>query len=90
MKHHPRIVPLAASLRFLGKSLVYLMHGRWQLFSALVSAYRDAFTGSQATHSAKGQDAIPSKSASAHCLEAVIRYTRNVGAMEHNAPGENE
>ena len=59
MKHHPRIVPLAASLRFLGKSLVYLMHGRWQLFSALVSAYRDAFTGSQTTHSAKGQDAIP-------------------------------
>jgi GT2 family glycosyltransferase len=59
MKHHPRIVPLAASLRFLAKSLVYVMHGRLQLFSALVSAYRDAFTGSQSAMSVKGQEATP-------------------------------
>jgi hypothetical protein len=59
MKHHRRLVPLAASLRFLGKSLVYLMRGRLQLFSALLSAYRDAFSGSQTALSAKGQDATP-------------------------------
>jgi hypothetical protein len=59
MKHHRRIVPLAASLRFLGKSLVYLMRGRLQLFSALVSAYRDAFTGSRTALSVNGQEATP-------------------------------
>ncbi len=44
-KHHSNIFPIAASLRFVGKSLAYLFHGRIRLFSALASAYRDALTG---------------------------------------------
>ncbi|ADE16691.1 glycosyl transferase family 2 [Nitrosococcus halophilus Nc 4] len=46
-KHHPKLLPMAATLRFLGKSLVYLLRRRLRLFSALMTAYRDALTGRQ-------------------------------------------
>ncbi len=43
-KHHPWLLPIAASLRFAGKMLTYLVHGRLYLISALLAAYRDAGT----------------------------------------------
>ncbi|WP_166804987.1 glycosyltransferase family 2 protein [Nitrosococcus wardiae] len=48
-KHHPKLLPMAAILRFFGKSLIYLLRGRLRLFPALVAAYRDALTGGQQT-----------------------------------------
>lgn len=55
-KHHPLYLPLVAMVRFLGKSFALLLRRRFRLFSALTTAYRDAFTGSRATDST-GSDA---------------------------------
>lgn len=42
-KHHPNLLPAAAILRLLGKTLAYLSPGRLRLLSALNKAYLDAF-----------------------------------------------
>ncbi len=56
-KHHPRLLPVAAGLRFFGKFIVYLYRGHLRLLPTLVAAYRDALTGKRSVTS--GADLEP-------------------------------
>jgi len=58
MKHYKYILPVAAIMRFFGKSLVYLLHGRIRLFSALWAAYRGALIRRQFSTSRKADDPV--------------------------------